>query len=101
MGPRVACKEGATALEGWHSTMHNTNQALCSQPKSLPQLAQADEAGASLNMHSGQRQLYKDGMSRSSPAISAGAAPQSHHRQAGLHSLCCLHRAPVSAAKAS
>lgn len=34
-----------------------------------------------MTMHSGQRQLYKDGMSRSSPAISAGAAPQNHHRQ--------------------
>ena len=83
--PKVACKEGTTALQGWHGTMHCTSQTLGRQPESLSVYVQADEAGASLNMHSGQRQLYKDGMSRSSPAISTGAAPQTHHRQAGLH----------------
>ena len=78
----MACKEGAAASQGWHGARRSTCQTLRSQLKSLPELAQADEAGASLIMHSGQRQLYKDGMSRSSPAISAGAAPQNHHRQA-------------------
>lgn len=43
-----------------------------------------------MNMHPGQRQLYKDGMSRSSPAISTQAAQANHAKPVGAVCLACM-----------
>ena len=77
---QATCIRCRSSLQGWHDSDH------------LYRGLQADERGLSGNMHPAQRQLYKDGMSRSSPGITSTApASANHHKPVSLPPSTCVH----------